>query len=92
MKRSQGGVREDGVDNEAMRCIRCILFGFASCCIELHNRVCESSSVQVHRNPCVEADAEDALIDALCLSRCQHLVCVDSNLAIYVALLNLGHT
>ncbi|CAE7245669.1 kmo [Symbiodinium pilosum] len=58
VKRSQGGVREDGVDNE------------------------------VHRNPCVEADAEDALIDALCLSRCQHLVCVDSNLAIYVALLN----
>ena len=42
----------------------------------------------MHRSPCAEADAEDALIDALALSRCQHLVCVDSNLAIYVALLN----
>eukprot|EP00439_Symbiodinium_sp_Y106_P070576 s3234_g12.t1 len=58
VKRSPGGVREDGIDNE------------------------------VHRSPCAEADAEDALIDALALSRCQHLVCVDSNLAIYVALLN----
>ena len=43
---------------------------------------------KVHRSPCVEADAEDALIDALLLARCQHLLCVDSNLAIYVALLN----
>uniref|UniRef100_A0A7S1WFS0 Uncharacterized protein n=1 Tax=Alexandrium catenella TaxID=2925 RepID=A0A7S1WFS0_ALECA len=58
VKRSQGGVREDGVDNE------------------------------VHRNPCEVTDAEDALIDALCLSRCQDLVCIDSNVSIFAALTN----
>ena len=58
VKRSSGGVREDGVDNE------------------------------VHRNPCVEADAEDALVDALCLAQCQELICVDSNLSIFAALKN----
>ncbi|CAJ1338833.1 unnamed protein product, partial [Effrenium voratum] len=42
----------------------------------------------VHRSPCAEADAEDALLDALCLARCQELVCVDSNLSIFVALRN----
>uniref|UniRef100_A0A7S4QMR3 Uncharacterized protein n=1 Tax=Alexandrium monilatum TaxID=311494 RepID=A0A7S4QMR3_9DINO len=58
VKRSVGGVREDGVDNE------------------------------VHRNPCEVADAEDALIDAICLARCQDLVCIDSNVSIFVALTN----
>ncbi|CAK9025991.1 Hypothetical protein SCF082_LOCUS17307 [Durusdinium trenchii] len=58
VKRSVGGVREDGVDNE------------------------------VHRNPCAEADAEDALVDALCLAKCEELICVDSNLSIFAALKN----
>merc|ERR1712176_349930 len=58
VKRSEGGVRADGVDNE------------------------------VHRSPCEALDAEDALVDALCLARCNHLVCIDSNLSIFVALNN----
>jgi len=58
VKRSEGGVRADGVDNE------------------------------VHRSPCQASDAEDALIDALCLSRCEDFVCIDSNVAIFVALTN----
>merc|ERR1712061_943584 len=57
-KRSVGGVREDGEDNE------------------------------VHRSPCEALDAEDALVDAICLSKCNDLVCIDSNLAIFVALTN----
>lgn len=35
---------------------------------------------QVHRNPCVEDDAEDALLDALCLAKCEELICVESGL------------
>ena len=58
VKRSEGGVREDGTDNE------------------------------VHRGPCGEWDAEDALVDALCLARCQELIGVDSNLSIFAALWN----
>jgi len=58
VKRTEGGLREDGVDNE------------------------------VHRSPCEAQDAEDALIDALCLARCSDLVCIDSNLSIFVALTN----
>mmetsp|Transcript_26966 Transcript_26966/g.48011 ORF Transcript_26966/g.48011 Transcript_26966/m.48011 type:complete len:370 (-) Transcript_26966:21-1130(-) len=58
VKRSEGGVREDGVDNE------------------------------VHRSPCEASDAADVLVDALCLARCSDLVCIDSNVAIFVALLS----
>ncbi|CAJ1326779.1 unnamed protein product [Effrenium voratum] len=58
VKRSRGGVRSDGIDNE------------------------------VHRSPCRETDAEDALVDALCLSKCTDLVCIDSNLSIFVSMLN----
>lgn len=58
VKRSEGGVREDGVDNE------------------------------VHRSPCEVRDAEDCLIDTLCLARCADLVCIDSNLPIFVSLYN----
>lgn len=43
---------------------------------------------KVHRNPCAEADAEDALVDALCLAKCEELICVDSNLSIFAALKN----
>eukprot|EP00913_Durusdinium_trenchii_P010815 g10144.t1 len=43
---------------------------------------------EVHRNPCAEADAEDALVDALCLAKCEELICVDSNLSIFAALKN----
>ena len=35
---------------------------------------------EVHRNPCVEDDAEDALLDALCLAKCEELICVESGL------------
>jgi len=56
VKRSEGGLRPDGVDNE------------------------------VHRSPCEAVDAEDALVDALCLCRCQDLVCIDSNLPIFAAM------
>mmetsp|Transcript_7503 Transcript_7503/g.17236 ORF Transcript_7503/g.17236 Transcript_7503/m.17236 type:complete len:426 (+) Transcript_7503:358-1635(+) len=58
VKRSRGGVRPDGIDNE------------------------------VHRSPCEAADAEDALVDSICLSRCTDLVCIDSNLSIFVSMLN----
>eukprot|EP00435_Cladocopium_sp_Y103_P042555 s454_g11.t2 len=58
VKRSRGGVRPDGIDNE------------------------------VHRSPCEALDAEDALLDALCLSQCTDLVCIDSNLSIFVCMLN----
>ncbi|CAE7660922.1 kmo [Symbiodinium sp. CCMP2592] len=58
VKRSRGGVRPDGIDNE------------------------------VHRSPCEAVDAEDALVDAMCLSKCTDLVCIDSNLSIFVSMLN----
>lgn len=58
VKRSKGGVRADGVDDE------------------------------VHRSLCEPKDAEDALVDAICLSRCEDLLCIDSNLSISVSLLN----
>lgn len=58
VKRSDGGVREDGIDNE------------------------------VHRRPCEVQDAEDVLIDSLLLSRCEDLICIDSNVAIFAALYN----
>lgn len=58
VKRSRGGVRPDGIDNE------------------------------VHRSPCEALDAEDALLDALCLSQCTDFVCIDSNLSIFVSMLN----
>lgn len=44
VKRSRGGVRPDGIDDE------------------------------VHRSPCEKTEAEDALLDALCLSQCTDLV------------------
>lgn len=43
---------------------------------------------EVHRSPCEVSDAEDALVDALCLARCTDLVCMDSNLSIFVTLTN----
>ena len=58
VKRSSGGQRADGTDNE------------------------------VHRGLCEELDAEDALVDALCLARCEELICVDSNLSIFAMLWN----
>lgn len=58
VKRSVGGVKEDGQDNE------------------------------VHRSPCEVVDAEDALVDALCLRLCHDLVCIDSNVALFVAVTN----
>lgn len=58
VKRSRGGVRADGIDNE------------------------------VHRSPCEAVDAEDAFLDSLCLSKCSDLVCIDSNLSIFVSMLN----
>eukprot|EP00913_Durusdinium_trenchii_P028549 g26776.t1 len=43
---------------------------------------------EVHRSPCEKTEAEDALLDALCLSQCTDLVCIDSNLSIFVSMLN----
>ena len=31
---------------------------------------------EVHRSPCQKEDAEDAMLDALCLSQCTDLVCI----------------
>ena len=41
---------------------------------------CPPAQHEVHRNPCVEDDAEDALLDALCLAKCEELICVESGL------------